>query len=166
MVALSVVIFAPMLHVGCLSAICGVTDLSCSAVYPLNGPPLAVIISRLNGARLFRPRHCHMAECSLSTGSISTPARSASGMTQSPPHTRVSLLARARVLPALIAASEYFSPAKPPAATSTTSAVFQAAAASAASSPPANAVHAGISVTLRAAAPSARAAYSGFIAAT
>ena len=150
MVALSTVIFAPIFHVGWASAIAGVTPLSCSGVKFLNGPPLAVIISLLKGARRSNPRHCHIAECSLSTGRMSAPVRDARGITISPPQTSVSLFARASVLPARSAASEYLSPAKPLAATSTTLASPNSAARSAPSSPAQKRVFFGTSVFLAA----------------
>ena len=163
-VALSTVILAPIFHVGCESAIAGVTFLSCSGVKFLNAPPLAVIISRLKGLSALKSRHCQIAECSLSTGTTATPFSRASGITMSPPHTSVSLLARARVLPALIAASEYLSPAKPLAATRTTSASSYEAAASAASLPQAKVVPEGTSKTFLPASSSASAQNLGFTA--
>ena len=105
MVAESMVIFAPMSQLGWRKACSRVTVSSSSRLLPKNGPPDAV---RINFSRASRPghpcKHWKIAECSLSTGRIFTPCCRASSITMAPPATRVSLLARARVFPARMAA--------------------------------------------------------------
>ena len=69
----SIVILAPIVQVGCRSASARVTVASSAAVRPRNGPPLAVRMMRPTS--VWRPdrRHCQIAECSESTGTISPP---------------------------------------------------------------------------------------------
>ncbi len=73
-VALSMVIFAPMLQFGWRTARSGVTSRVCSSVQPRNGPPEPVRRMR-RSSLLSRPaRHWKIAECSESTGRISRAA--------------------------------------------------------------------------------------------
>ena len=69
-----------------------------------------------------------MAECSESTGTISAPVCAALGITISPAHTRVSLLASAMRFLASIAASVGFKPIEPETAVTTQSASSSVAA--------------------------------------
>ena len=73
-------------------------------------------------------RHWKMAECSLSTGTISAPQRADSLMTSSPPQTRVSLLARAMRFFSWMAAKVGSRPIMPTTAVSTVSASGRVAA--------------------------------------
>ena len=93
-VAESMVIFAPISHVGCFSASAAVTVAICSFVKRRNGPPDAV--SRIFSTSLSPSPTMlwNIAECSLSTGSICTPFSSANRHISSPATTSVSLLAR------------------------------------------------------------------------
>ena len=117
----SIVIFGPMLQVGCASASSGVTSSSSSRVRPRNGPPDAVRTSEcdLSGAR--PSRHWNAAECSLSTGSSRPPPRSRAASASSPAATRLSLFASARSTPRSSAQSVRGRPAKPTTALRTTS---------------------------------------------
>ena len=115
------VIFPPIFQVGCFNAFSAVIPTSSSLDLPRKGPPEAVmsILSRLEA---FSPlRHCHIAQCSLSTGRSATPFSLTSGMITSPPDTRVSLFARAMSLPAKIALNVGRSPATPTIAPTTVS---------------------------------------------
>ena len=67
-------------------------------------------------------RHCQIAECSESTGTISPPPAARALATTGPAAIRLSLLASASRLPASSAASVAGRPAKPTTALSTTSA--------------------------------------------
>ena len=94
-VALSMLIFAPMLQFGWRTARSGVTSRVCSLVQPRNGPPEPVRRMR-RSSLLSRPAmDWKIAECSESTGRISAPQSAASAMTISPAHTSVSLFASA-----------------------------------------------------------------------
>ncbi len=120
-VALSIVIFAPMLHVGCFSASAFVTAASCSCENVRNGPPDAVssifsISLSPSPTMLWK-----MAECSLSTGSIGAWFSAARRQISSPATTSVSLLARQIFLCAFIACIVGLRPAKPTMAVSTMS---------------------------------------------
>ena len=120
-VAESMVIFAPMSHVGCLSASSAVTCAICSAVNVLKGPPEHV--SRIF-SMLLSPSPTmlwNIAECSLSTGSIGTRFSRAKRHISSPATTRVSLLARHIFFLALMAWIVGDSPANPTMAVSTMS---------------------------------------------
>ena len=70
-----------------------------------------------------------MAECSLSTGTMSAPYAAAWAITSSPAHTSVSLLARAMRRPRRMAASVGSSPTLPTTAVTTVSASWACAAA-------------------------------------
>ena len=106
-----------MLHVGCAKASSILTLLK--SARSLNGPPLAVRINLL--ISLSRPAcaHCQIALCSESTGIIWLGF--ARFITKSPPATKDSLLARARVFPASKAASVGPNPIEPVIALRTTS---------------------------------------------
>ena len=120
MLALSMVILAPISQFGCLSAIAGVTSFICSIVKERKGPPEAVRINFSTG--LTSPtRHWKIALCSLSTGSMGTPFSRHFAVTSSPATTKVSLLARAMGFPASTALNVGRSPAKPTNAVSTMS---------------------------------------------
>ena len=137
-VAESIVIFGPIRHVGCASASSAVTDASCAASRPRNGPPLAVRTRRSTTSIRSPTRHCQIAECSLSTGrsrsSGSPPMSSSSAATRCPPVTRVSLFASATRLPARSAASTAGRAVMPVVATTTMS---TSSAVASSSSPPA-----------------------------
>ena len=90
------------------------------------------LISRLSPLPI---RHWKIAECSESTGIISTPCFCASSITSSPAHTSVSLLARPMRFPVRIAASVGFSPTMPTTAVITQSASAMVAASIRPSSP-------------------------------
>ena len=111
-----IVTTGPILHVGCAKACWGVTSVSSWRFFPLKGPPEAV---RTSWATSLLPvtreavspfsctplsRHCAIAECSESTGTI-CPGRRIRLRTKEPPTTKDSLFARARVAPASSAAS-------------------------------------------------------------
>ena len=113
-VAESMVIFLPMLHVGCLRACSGVTFSNSSSDSRRSAPPDAVMMSRRTPVSTSSPcRHCQMALGSLSTGRISPPQRAASLVSSSPAITTGSLLAIATCLPARSASSVGSSPALP-----------------------------------------------------
>ena len=121
MVAESMVILAPMCHVGCRRACAALTVESCSLVSRRKGPPLAVSssLSILSG---FSPtKHWKMALCSLSTGRMGDLWRREREVMSSPATTSVSLLARAICLPARMAAMVGSRPLNPTVAVSTTS---------------------------------------------
>ena len=132
-VALSMLIFAPMLQFGWRTARSGVTSRVSSRVQPRNGPPEPV--SRILRSSPSRPvRHWKMAECSESTGTISAPHSLARRMTMSPAHTSVSLLASA-MRPFSIAASVGRRPTAPDTAVTTASVSESTAASHSAFSP-------------------------------
>ena len=110
-VAESIVILAPMFHVGWARASSLVTWASCSFVKWRNGPPLHVrsILSILLPGSM----HWNMAECSESTGRMGTWCSLARRVMRSPATTSVSLLAKAMAFFALMAAMVGSSPAKP-----------------------------------------------------
>ena len=117
-VAESMVIFAPIDHVGCASASSAVTSASSSRAQPRKGPPLAVS-TMLSGSP---PRaHWNSAECSLSTGSSAPPPRARAPRARSPAATRLSLFASASVTPCSSAHIVAGRPAKPTVALRTTS---------------------------------------------
>ena len=74
-VAESMVIFAPIFQVGCLSASSTVMLANFSGGHSRNGPPEAVSKIRWTSPRLWPTRHWKTALCSESTGSSATPAR-------------------------------------------------------------------------------------------
>lgn len=110
------VMTGPMLQVGWLSAISGVTSVSSERFLPRKGPPLAVTTSRRTATGSAPPgpaahRHWASAECSESTGIIcSGPAKR---LTSGPPTISDSLLASASTRPASSAASVEVSPRAP-----------------------------------------------------
>ena len=109
-----------MAQLGCFNACAAVTLRSCSFENVRNGPPEAV--SRILRMGLASPTiHCRMAECSLSTGRMATWLSKARRLMIAPATTSVSLLARAMVLPALMASTVGRKPEKPTMAVSTTS---------------------------------------------
>ena len=120
-VAESMVIFAPILQLGCLSACSRVTCSSCSLVNVRNGPPDAVRISFSTLFCISPARHWKMAECSESTGRIGVLCFIASELMSSPATTIVSLLARAMALPAFMALIVGRKPEKPTIAVTTMS---------------------------------------------
>ena len=99
----SMVIFAPMLQFGCLSACCTVTCSNCSFVKVRNGPPDAVRMSFSTLLFISPARHWKMAECSESTGRMGVWCFIANSFISSPATTIVSLLASAMALPAFMA---------------------------------------------------------------
>ena len=100
-VALSIVIFLPIFHVGWLSASSTVIlDIS---FLSLKGPPDAVIMSL---SALCPLRRCHIALCSLSTGMMLMPFLSALSRRNRPPSTTDSLFARAMFMPISMRRSE------------------------------------------------------------
>ena len=134
-VAESTVIFGPICQVGCRKASAGVTSARLALVRPRNGPPDAVRISRRTSRASWPRRHWWMALCSLSTGRIGTPLARARSMTRPPAITSTSLLARAIVLPASIAASTASRPIVPDDAHSTRSTSEWVATATSPSAP-------------------------------
>ena len=107
----SMVILAPMSQLGCFRAWALVTASICWAERPRNGPPEAVRMIFSMGFCSSPTRHWKMAECSESTGSRRTLCCLTRLVISSPATTRVSLLARAMSLPALMAATVGSSPA-------------------------------------------------------
>ena len=129
-VAESMVIFAPMVQLGCFRASAAVTCSSSSKLRPKNGPPEQVSSSRRTSPRSRQPcKHWKMALCSESTGTISAPVSRAADITSSPAHTSVSLLARAMRFFSMMAASVGASPTLPITAVTTVSASGSVAAA-------------------------------------
>ena len=112
-VAESIVTFRPMFHVGWFNASFEDIRARSAGLLPRKGPPDAVRTTRSTRSGSCPARHWCTAQCSLSTGRISTPWRFAAAMTISPAMTRISLLASAMVLPASIARSVGTSPALP-----------------------------------------------------
>ena len=136
-VALSTVIFLPILHVGCARTSLTVTLRRSSNVLPLKGPPEAVSRSFLIERESSPCRHWKKAPCSLSTGRIFTPRALARLVMSSPATTRVSLLASAIFFPLLMALIVGSKPAKPLIAVKTTSTPSKPAASMKACRPPA-----------------------------
>src|SRR5712692_5898909 len=101
-VAESTVTFGPIDHRGWLRACSTVTWSRSSAGWAQNGPPLAVMISRLTLSRCSPHRHCQIALCSESTGRM--PRLPAAFITSPPAITSTSLVASATSFPALRAA--------------------------------------------------------------
>jgi hypothetical protein len=64
------VFIGPIDQVGWAPACSRVTPSSCAAVHPRNGPPEAVSTMRATSEARPPRRHCAMAECSESTGTI------------------------------------------------------------------------------------------------
>ena len=125
----STVILAPMDQLGLCKASSLVTRCNSSVVLPKKGPPEQVRIRRFTSPRSRLPcSDWNRAECSESTGRISAPKSWASSITSSPPHTKVSLLARAMRLPSRMAAMVGRRPTIPTTAVSTVSALGRAAA--------------------------------------
>ena len=141
MVAESMVIFAPMLQLGCRSASMTVTLRSSSVVLPKKGPPEAVRMSFLSALFLGAPcKHWKIALCSLSTGKSRTPFSRTASVTRSPPATKVSLLASAMSFFACTAAKVGCRPTMPTTALTTSSADSIVAAAIKPSMPPSTCV--------------------------
>ena len=134
-VAESIVIFRPISQLGCLRHRCNVTPANSSALQPRNGPPEAVSNSRLIAEGCSPARHWAIALCSLSTGTTATRFFLANSITSAPAATNVSLLAMAKVFPALMQAIEGASPANPTSALRTTSVPSNDAADSSAAIP-------------------------------
>ena len=84
---------------------------SCSLLNPRKGPPEAVRISFRTSLLEPERRHCAIAECSESTGTICPGL--ARLVTSSPPTIKDSLFASASVLPVFRAASVGASPIEP-----------------------------------------------------
>ena len=120
-VAESIVIFAPIVHCGCFSASFFVAAAILSLSHVRKGPPDAVRWMREIGLPVAPRRHWNMAECSESTGRIGELYFLAKSMTTDPPATRVSLFARAIILPAFIAEIVGLSPLNPTSAVRTMS---------------------------------------------
>ncbi|MGY4240727.1 hypothetical protein ACVIIZ_002135 [Bradyrhizobium sp. USDA 4523] len=93
-----------------------------------NGPPDAVMITRVSSSRLPEASAWNSALCSESAGRMQAPAFLARSMKISPAQTKHSLLASATVAPRSTAASAGFSPAAP-----LTAAITQSAGRAAAS---------------------------------
>ena len=139
-----------MLQLGWLVASATVALTKSAASQSRKAPPEAVswmrrrpgvgmpVESRAVSAQGVPWRHWKMAECSESAGSSREPERASSGSTTGPAAIRVSLLARARSLPARIAARVGSRPAQPTMPVTTKSAVGQAAATQRPSGPPSN----------------------------
>ncbi|CAI8251437.1 MAG: Uncharacterised protein [Prochlorococcus marinus str. MIT 9313] len=139
-VAESTVILRPMLQLGWLVASAMVAFSRSFADQSRKAPPDAVswmwrspgvgtpVDRRAFSAQGVPCRHWKMAECSESAGSSLLPLRFNSGSTTGAAAIRVSLLARARSLPALIAASVGSSPAQPTMPLTTRSALSHEAA--------------------------------------
>ena len=121
-VAESIVILAPIFHVGCCRASSTVTAASRAFGVSRNGPPDAVRRTRWTSARLWPARHWKTALCSESTGKSLTPRAREAAVIRRPAITSVSLLASATVRPAWIAAMVGSSPAPPTRAETTMSA--------------------------------------------
>ena len=117
----SIVILAPIRHVGCFRASLAVTCCSCSYVYWRNGPPEQVSRSLSTLFMSSPTRHWKMALCSESTGNKSTWYCSTNFKISSPATTSVSLLARQIFLRALIALMVGTKPEKPTIEASTAS---------------------------------------------
>ena len=135
-VAESIVIFAPIRHVGWRSACSTVTVSSVGRDDPRKGPPDAVSTRRRTSRGAAPARHWKSALCSESTGSRRTPCSRAAHVMSAPAITSVSLLASAMVRPARIAASVGTRPAAPTSAETTTSAATSPAMAARPSGPP------------------------------
>ena len=112
-VAESIVIFAPIVQVGCRSASSGVTARRSSTPRPRNGPPDAVRIPAATRSGGTPAMSWNIAECSESTGTSAAPVRARAAATRSPPATRLSLLASATGTPRSSAASVGRRPAAP-----------------------------------------------------
>ncbi len=114
-VALSMVIFAPISQFGCFKAICGVTATKSLSLNLKKAPPLAVTKSLEISLFLWALSKKFKAECSLSMGVIFAPFRNLPAMT------RLSLFARAKCLFKAFAFKLARSPAKPTMAFNTSS---------------------------------------------
>ena len=104
-VAELIVIFGPIVQVGCLSACSTVTLRIASSDQVRNGPPEAVRTMRRTSSRRPAPSAWKIALCSESTGRTVAPAAAARRMNSAPAQTRHSLLASATVAPRSAAAS-------------------------------------------------------------
>ena len=151
-VAESIVILAPIVHVGCSSACSGVTASSSTGVASRNGPPEAVRTRRRDVRhrladealpdrrvlRIDRSEPGQRARVRVDGVRGRSPAARARawGITRWPPATSVSLLAVATTLPARSAASTGRRLTTPPVAMTTRSTSSRVASASSASDPP------------------------------
>lgn len=126
--ALSMVIFAPISHVGCASASVRDAMRMRSIGQVRKGPPDAVSVTARIVSRWALLKTWKTALCSLSTGSSVAPQRAASCMKSGPAHTRHSLLAKASAVPCRTASSVGRNPAAP-----TMAAMIQSAGMAAAS---------------------------------
>ena len=133
LLALAMVILAPIVHVGCFKASSGVTSPNDAHVRSLNAPPEAVMISR-DGSLTSPSRHCQIAEGSLSIGRMVAPPASAVSINRLPDITITSLFARPSVLPACSAAIEVGKPTHPTVAAITISTSRRATISSAGAS--------------------------------
>ena len=132
----STVILGPMVQLGCRRASARGFLATSSRHIPRKGPPEQVRISRRISWRSAQPcKHWKIAECSLSTGTISVPQRSASSITSVPAHTSVSLLARAMRFFSRMAARVGCKPTMPTTAVTTVSASSSTAASISAAVP-------------------------------
>src|SRR6185436_2819137 len=112
-VAESMVTFAPIDQLGCLSACSTVALLTAAALAVRNGPPEAVRITRRTSWRRLPLMAWNRALCSESTGSTVAPAAAARRMNSAPAQTSVSLFASATIAPRSAAASVGLRPAAP-----------------------------------------------------
>ena len=134
-VALSIVILAPISQLGCFKARAAVTPANSSIGVVRKGPPEAVRRILSMALPSSPTKHWKIALCSLSTGRIGARCFTASSVMSSPATTSVSLLASAMVLPASMAATVGRSPAKPTMAVTTTSTSGSRATSQMASAP-------------------------------
>ena len=134
-VALSIVILAPISQLGCFRARAAVTFANSSMGVVRKGPPEAVRRILSMALPSSPTKHWKIALCSLSTGRIGARCFTASSVMNSPATTSVSLLASAMVFPASMAATVGRSPAKPTMAVTTTSTSGRLAASPMASAP-------------------------------
>jgi hypothetical protein len=132
-VAESIVTFGPIDQLGWRNACSGVAARIASADQVRNGPPDAVRMMRCTFSRVPAPSAWKIALCSESTGSTVAPAAAARRMKSLPAQTRVSLLARATMVPRSAAASVGRRPAAPVIAPITQSEGRSAASTTAAS---------------------------------
>ena len=92
-------ILFPIFQLGCFKASTGFTSLNLCKSKVRKGPPLPVRIIRSTSSNVSPVRHCHIAECSLSTGKIFAPDTDFSRSIISPAITKLSLLLRATSTP-------------------------------------------------------------------
>ncbi len=143
----SMVIFAPILQLGCLRAWAAVAPAIRAALQLRKGPPLAVIIRRRTVSGDSPARHWAIAECSESTGYMCEGESVSSRRMRSPATTSVSLLAKAMSLPARMAATVGARPLYPTVAVTTVSMSSRDMASSMARLPAAVAMPSGASAS-------------------